>query len=260
MLIVDSHCHAGESWFEPIESLLFQMDRNGVEKGVLIQHRGMFDNTYLLNCAKRHPDRFVVAALVDTSRAEAPDELVRWASEGAVAVRLAPSERSPGDDPLAIWRKAAELGLAVSSLGTLGEFASDQFSDLVAALPELRIVVEHLASVGTSGGEVGAAYARALELARFPNTYIKTGGLGEINDRPAILPAEFGFTEPTPYLEMALEAFGPRRCMWGSDFPPVSNREGYRNALHGVINHPALADPDDREWVMGRTAGGVFSA
>ena len=24
--------------------------------------------------------------------------------------------------------------------------------------------------------------------------------------------------------------------MWGSDFPPVSNREGYRNALIGIYN------------------------
>jgi predicted TIM-barrel fold metal-dependent hydrolase len=46
--------------------------------------------------------------------------------------------------------------------------------------------------------------------------------------------------------------------MWGSDYPPVSGREGYRNALQGVADHPALRDPEDREWVMGKTALGVF--
>jgi predicted TIM-barrel fold metal-dependent hydrolase len=46
--------------------------------------------------------------------------------------------------------------------------------------------------------------------------------------------------------------------MWGSDYPPVSNREGYRNALRGVMNHPALASGEDREWVLGKTALGVF--
>ena len=65
MLIVDSHCHAGTSWFEPIESLLFQMDRNDVDKGVLIQHRGVYDNAYLLDCVRRFPGRFTVAAMVD---------------------------------------------------------------------------------------------------------------------------------------------------------------------------------------------------
>ena len=41
-MIVDSHCHAGESWYEPIETLLSQMDSNGVNKGVLIGHLGAY--------------------------------------------------------------------------------------------------------------------------------------------------------------------------------------------------------------------------
>jgi len=45
-------------------------------------------------------------------------------------------------------------------------------------------------------------------------------------------------TEPSPFegrvsniLEMAYSAFGAERMMWGSDYPPVSGREGYGNAL-----------------------------
>ena len=258
MLIVDSHCHAGTSWFEPIESLLFQMDRNDVHVGVLIQHRGVYDNAYLLDCVRRFPGRFVVAAMVGSSRPEATADLERWAEQGAVAVRLGPTERSPGSDPLAIWRTASELGLAVSSLGEPDQFASNEFRDLLAALPELTVVIEHLAGVNVGARPADDAYKRALELATYPNTYIKTGGLGEISARPPVLRNEFGFDETPPLIDMALEAFGPRRMMWGSDFPPVSNREGYRNALRGVMDHPALRSDDDREWVMGRTAAGVF--
>ena len=47
--------------------------------------------------------------------------------------------------------------------------------------------------------------------------------------------------------------------MWGSDFPPVSSREGYRNALNGVLGHPSLSKMSDREWVMGKTASVVFN-
>ena len=46
--------------------------------------------------------------------------------------------------------------------------------------------------------------------------------------------------------------------MWGSDYPPVSQREGYRNALRGVMDNPAFDSQEDREWVMGKTALGVF--
>ena len=107
MLIVDSHCHAGESWFEPIELLVHQMDANDVDKGVLIQHRGVYDNGYLLDCAGRYPGRFAVVAMVDMARDDASAALEGWAQKGAVGVRLNPCERSPGSNPLAIWRKAS---------------------------------------------------------------------------------------------------------------------------------------------------------
>ena len=65
MLIIDTHCHAGNNWFEPIETLEFEMDRNGVDQAVLIQHGGTYDNTYLLQEAAKRPGRFKVAVLVD---------------------------------------------------------------------------------------------------------------------------------------------------------------------------------------------------
>ena len=77
MTIVDTHCHAGETWFEPIEALLHQMDANDVDKAVLVQHRGAFDNSYLLECASRFPGRFAVVAQVDTSQSDAPAALER---------------------------------------------------------------------------------------------------------------------------------------------------------------------------------------
>ena len=55
MDFVDTHCHAGTSWFEPIETLLACMDNNGVQRALLTQHRGMFDNAYLLECIERFP-------------------------------------------------------------------------------------------------------------------------------------------------------------------------------------------------------------
>ena len=258
MKIIDSHCHAGLSWFEPVETLVFQLDANGVEQGVLIQHKGAYDNSYLFESAERYPGRFSVVVLVNLADPNAPDELERLAAVGAAGVRLGPTDRSPGRDPLAIWRKAADLGLAVSSLGNLDDFAAPEFDRLVAELPDLTIVVEHLA-VGTS--KVAAPYSdfkRAMELARYENVYIKVGGLGEISSRPADLAREFRFDDTPPLVEMAYGAFGPRRMMWGSDFPPVSNREGYANSLRAIAEHPALSDDADREWVMGGTAAKVF--
>ncbi|MCH8869460.1 MAG: amidohydrolase [Chloroflexi bacterium] len=258
MLIVDTHCHAGHSWFEPVELLLHQMNTNGVDRAVLIQHGGTYDNTYLLECARRFPGRFVVVAIVDYTQPDAPQTLEKWASEGIVGVRLPPGARSPGQDPLAIWRKASELGLLVSSLGGLDGFASDEFSSLVGQFPDMPIIVEHMAGVGPGAQPPYAQFKKAMALANHPNTYLKVGGLGEISTRPSVLLPEFRFDDTPPLIEMAYDAFGPRRMMWGSDYPPVSGREGYRNALQGVMGHAAFAREIDREWVMGKTAVEVF--
>ena len=258
MLIVDTHCHAAQNWFEPVELLLFQMNRNGVDKAALIGHGGSYDNRYLIECARRFPGRFAVVVILDVAAPDAPEALERWAADGAAGIRLGPMMRSPGADPLAIWRKAAELGLLVSCQGQVEQFASEEFRSLVAELSDLPIIVEHLASVGQGAQPPYATFKQALALATYPNTTIKVPGLGELSARPPVLRSGFGFDHTPPLLELVYDAFGPRRMMWGSDYPPVSEREGYRNALHGVMDHPMLRNQDDREWVMGKTALQVF--
>ena len=84
------------------------------------------------------------------------------------------------------------------------------------------------------------------------------GGLGEFCVRPSPLAAQFGFEEIPPLMEMAYEAFGPRRMMWGSDYPPVGGREGYHNSLQAVIEHPVFKSQEDKDWAFGDTALEVF--
>ena len=168
MTIVDTHCHAGHNWFEPIEMLLNQMNVNGVDKGALIQHRGTYDSGYLLECARRFPGRFAVVAMVDSARDDAPEQLQRWADEGAVGVRLAPLERSSSADPLAVWRKAAELGLVVSSLGDVAGFASQEFENAVAEFADMPVVIEHLAGVGQGAKPPYSDFKKALALSKYP--------------------------------------------------------------------------------------------
>ena len=115
-----------------------------------------------------------------------------------------------------------------------------------------------MAGVGPGAQPPYAQFKKAMALANHPNTYLKVGGLGEISTRPSVLLPEFRFDDTPPLIEMAYDAFGPRRMMWGSDYPPVSGREGYRNALQGVMGHAAFAREMDREWLMGKTAVEVF--
>lgn len=257
-MIIDTHCHAGNNWFLPIESLEFEMNQAGVDGAVLIQHGGTYDNDYLFEEAAKRGDRFKVVVLVDPEDADPLGTLEKLAEQGAAGVRIAPDETySALSDSTDIWRKAGELGLVVSSIGDDKRFSSESFKKIIDDCPDTQIVVEHLAGVGITAPPY-TDYESALECASRPNTTIKVPGLGEITPRPPRLLPDFRFDNVPPLFEMAYEAFGADRMMWGSDYPPSAGREGYGNTLEGVRNHPAFANGDDIDWVLGKTAARVW--
>ncbi|MEX1019598.1 MAG: amidohydrolase family protein [Litorilinea sp.] len=261
MAYIDTHCHASPHWYEPVESLLAQMDRHHIEKAVLVQLNGQYNNTYQFECVARYPDRLASVALVDATQPDAPAQLARLAEQGAQGVRLAANMRSPGDDPLAIWRQAQTLGMSVSCSGGADLFAEPAFAELAAAVPDLPIIIEHMASLKAKPGELPPAHLcdRIFELARYPNLYMKIHGLGEICTR------NMPITEPFPFdrtgielLRRAYAAFGADRLMWGSDYPPVSGREGYGNALQLTMAELADCSPAEHAQIFGGVAAQVY--
>jgi L-fuconolactonase len=250
--IVDTHVHAGLTKYEPVESLLDQLFRHRVEHAVLVQHAGMFDNTYLIECAQRFPGRFAVACNVDSSRADAADTLSGWVerSPAVQGVRLYLAALLRGDAGAErLWRRADELGLIVTVAGALRELASPEMIAVAERFPRARLHLEHLAHPDPREEPPYVTYRRALELARFPHVWLKVSGF-------------YGFTRNawSPYDDtlrffgLALEAFGARRMMWGSDFPPVSAHEGYHNALRFAAQVLPMASYEDRAYLLGRTA------
>jgi L-fuconolactonase len=261
-MIIDSQCHVSANWYEPVESLLFQMDRNKIECAVLLQMLGQTDNTYQQDCARRFLGRFVSVVLIDPAQSDACIMLSRLADGGASGVRLRPTARSAGADPLAIWRTAQDLGLPVSCVGAPATFAAPEFADLIAALPALPIVLEHLGGTNRPGADKAEeTMQRAVfELARFSNVYLKVPGLGELSPRQASpTGGAIPFHPLMPsVLQQAIEQFGPSRLMWGSDFPVVSSREGYSNALSWV--REALSDLplEAQKSIFGGLASRIF--
>jgi len=259
--IVDSHCHVSPVWYEPVETLLFQMDRHGVALAVLTQLLGQFDNTYQQDCVIRYPGRFASIVAVDPAAKDACGQLQRLATEGATGVRLRPDVRSPGADPYDIWRTAAQCRLAVSCAGTATSFLTPAFGELLQALPDLTVVLEHLGGLARpdyDGGDdtrVGIA-----ALARFPNLLLKVPSLGQLASRGPRLPAS-GRTlalEPAADIREMIRCFGADRLMWGSDFPPVASREGYGNALSWTRELLESEPMATREMIFGSTARRVF--
>jgi L-fuconolactonase len=235
------------------------MDRCGVDQAVLTQILNERDNTYLLECLHAHPERFAAVVGVDPTRSDIEEHLNVLASAGATGVRLRATDRSTGDDPLLVWRTAADLDLSVSCVGSVSDFTDPAFLGVIEAVPTLTIVLEHLASAARAtrpGAE--SSDGKVFELARFSNVMVKIPGIGEMSARSLPVNDEL-FEDPIPsVLSDACAAFGPDRLMWGSDFPPVAAREGYQNALAFTQFAIEAIAPAGMTQIFGGTARRVF--
>lgn len=47
MFIFDTHVHSCLKWYEPVGSLLYQMDANSVSRALLVAIHGDFDSSYM---------------------------------------------------------------------------------------------------------------------------------------------------------------------------------------------------------------------
>jgi L-fuconolactonase len=259
MMIVDTHTHASHAWFEPVEELIHQMDRNDVRHAILVQIRGQYRNDYLFECAERFPGRLLPAVALDPHDGDPERDLEELKRRGARGIRLWASWRDEAS--MRLWRAAESLALPVSCNGAAAEFASPEFAELVESLPRLPIVIEHLGASTNRDreGVLDDVRRKVLALSRFPNTYMKIHGLGEFAKRAYPVREPFPFEQPIPpRLREAYDAFGADRLMWGSNFPPVSGLEGYRNSLRFPMEQFADLPEAERASIFGGAAARVY--
>ena len=93
--------------------------------------------------------------------------------------------------------------------------------DLVRATPEVRFVLDHLGKPRV--GADPTRWRRDLRaLAELPNVVAKLSGL-----MTEVVPGAGAAGDVRPYLEYALEVFGPQRCLFGSDWPVLTLAGSY---------------------------------
>jgi len=130
--------------------------------------------------------------------------------------------------------------------------------DLADAFPTTTIVIDHMGiAMGLGQDEEGRLeifrkwQENLRELSRRPNVVCKVGGLGLAQwgfgfERR---PDPIGYLELAatwrPYVETAIDAFGPERCMMQSNFPPDGRSCGFVplwNALKHIVRNCSLAE------------------
>jgi L-fuconolactonase len=244
-LIVDTHVHVGIGQYVLVEELLGQLDRYGVEKAVLVQYRrglgpiGNTDNTYISECARKYPDRLAAVGIVDLTKNDASQRLEYWVKTyGIQGLRIDGSALSPELDRYAIWREAAQLGAIVSVSGRL-----DNVSQIAKQFTNLRIHIEHTGMPNINGEYL-------LALAEYPNVFVKFTVLG----LKRISNETYPHKDAHPFFEKVYQLFGPKRIMWGSNYPPVLSEEGYEKTLLFLQKEIPYLSTEDKEWLMEKTA------
>ncbi|WP_293677206.1 amidohydrolase [uncultured Phenylobacterium sp.] len=134
--------------------------------------------------------------------------------------------------------------------------------DLARAFPETLVVLDHVGGplgIGPYAGkrdEVFAAWrANVAELAREPNVWVKLGGLGMPicgfdHHRRDVLPGSAELAEAwRPYIETCIEAFGPQRSMFESNFPVDRASCSYANLWNAFKRITAGASASEKGWL-----------
>jgi L-fuconolactonase len=126
-------------------------------------------------------------------------------------------------------------------------------TELVRTVPGVTFVLDHLGKPEISPTGFRAWAPRLRELARLPNARCKLSGLATEADADHRRPADL-----LPFLREALDAFGPARCMFGSDWPVLTLAMSYGRWLDVVREACSDLDPQDRARVMSGTAREVY--
>ncbi|MGW1677577.1 amidohydrolase family protein [Saccharopolyspora sp. NPDC002376] len=127
-------------------------------------------------------------------------------------------------------------------------------TEAAAQFPQLTFVLDHCAKPPVASGELQPWADRIRALAAYPNVVCKLSGLVTEDDW-AQQPDPVRLA---PYAEVVLEAFGPHRLMFGSDWPVCLLAAEYGQVIDVAKQLTANLDDRQRSAVFDRNAREVY--
>jgi len=216
------------------------------------------ENEWLVDLARAHASIRGIVGWVDLC---APDVTARL--EG-----LAASPQIKGfrhvviDEPDERFLLRDDFRRGIAALGPLG-FTYDLLImprhalaavQLVKKFPEQRFVLDHLGLPDIRARELVPWEAGLKELAACPNVFCKLSGLVYRADPQRWRPRDFG-----PYLDIALELFGPMRLMIGSNWPVCTVAGDYDTVLGIVLDRVRTLSQAEQRQILGETCTSCYN-
>ncbi|MCT9140802.1 amidohydrolase family protein [Streptomyces violarus] len=230
----------------------------GVDRTVLVQTVTVPEETpEFLALADEHDLIAGVVGWTDLTRPDVAEELARLRElPGGRHLKGIRHQVQGEPDPEWLLRPDVRRGLAaVADAGLVYDLVVlphqlPACARAAADLPGLTFVLDHLGKPPIATGDLDLWASGLRALAALPNTVGKLSGLVTEADL-----ASWTVEDLRPYAEMALEAFGPDRLMYGSDWPVCTLATSYGDTL-GLVRR--LTSEHDHEQILATTATRVY--
>ena len=125
---------------------------------------------------------------------------------------------------------------------------------LMAQLPEdMMLVLDHIGKPDIKSNSFEQWCRYMGQLAKYPNLFVKLSGMCTEADWETWKPEEI-----IPYMEKTVELFGPKRIMYGSDWPVCLLATDYSDFLAVLHNFTDTLTAAEKEAILGGTARSFY--
>jgi L-fuconolactonase len=175
--------------------------------------------------------------------------------------RLVGIRHQAHDEADAAWLARADVVRGIRAVGAAG-LAYDLLvrpRELPAALqltrelPEVRFVIDHLAKPPIATGELEPWRGLLRPFAELEHVVCKVSGLVTEAAWASWTPADL-----QPYVDHALEVFGPGRLLFGSDWPVCLLAASYGQVVEAALTTLSGLDVTEQAAVMGGNATRIY--
>lgn len=216
------------------ETLKPHLEKCGVDKCVFVQtQHNLKENDWAIGLAEENNWIAGIVGWVDLASEDCEAQLCRFKDHPKFVGIRHVTQDEPNDDfiiqsEVVRGLKALEKhGVPFDLLFYVKHLRHAK--TLAKMLPNLPMVINHLAKPNIKARQLDAWKKDLKAASKFPNIYCKLSGL--------ITEADWQNWKPEnlkPYVEVALESFGPARCMYGSDWP-VCKLAGSYTQVHDTL-------------------------
>jgi L-fuconolactonase len=204
-----------------------------------------------------------VAGVVGWADLTAPglEDVLAGSRGGPGGDRLVGIRHPASDEPDPDWLRRPDVARGIETVGRAG-LAYDLLiwpRELPAAIaaarraPDVRFIVDHLAKPPIASGEMEPWATGIRALAAAPNTVAKLSGL--VTEAAW---AAWTVEDLQPYADVALDAFGPGRLLFGSDWPVCLLAATYQQVIGAARALTGGLSASERAEVFGGTATRVY--